>query len=241
LALAVLVIVTNAIASQRGDTILIRGFDFPVLGQIDVSLEAIVEGAILALRIGVVFAASAVFTACVDPDRVLRLLRPFTPRSALTSAVIVRMVPLAAADHAALREASVLRGPAAEPVGRAALARRLIAGSLDRAVDVAATLELRGYAHGAPRRVGRAKRSPSSVPFALAGVTIAGLVIAARLAGIADYESYPTIELDAGAATWAIAAALPLLAIAPFWFDEARRSVRRRAPRRRRELGGSVA
>ena len=31
-----------------------------------------------------------------------------------------------------------------EPVGRAPLARRLLAGSLDRAVDVAATLELRG-------------------------------------------------------------------------------------------------
>ena len=39
-----------------------------------------------------------------------------------------------------------------------ALARRLVAGSLDRAVDVAATLELRGYARGVPRacRVGGA-------------------------------------------------------------------------------------
>ncbi|MGC1852111.1 MAG: hypothetical protein WA687_06700, partial [Solirubrobacterales bacterium] len=31
------------------------------------------------------------------------------------------------------------------PLGRAAMARRLLTGSLDRAVDVAATLELRGY------------------------------------------------------------------------------------------------
>ena len=42
-------------------------------------------------------------------------------------------------------------GPGAAPVGKASLARRLLAGSLDRAVDVAATLELRGYSLDAPR------------------------------------------------------------------------------------------
>ena len=51
-----------------------------------------------------------------------------------------------------VREAATLRGPAAAPVGRAALARRLVEGSLDRAVDVAATLELRG--HSLPGRRG---------------------------------------------------------------------------------------
>ena len=108
----------------------------------------------LALRIVVVLMAFAVHSACVDPDRVLRLLRPLARRSALTATLIARLVPLAAADYVRLGEAAALRGPAAAPVGRAALARRLVAGSLDRAVDVAATLELRGYAHGPPRSAG---------------------------------------------------------------------------------------
>ena len=42
--LGVLIVAVNAIASQRGDTILIRGGDLPVLGQVDVSGEALVEG-----------------------------------------------------------------------------------------------------------------------------------------------------------------------------------------------------
>ncbi len=67
-------IATNAIASQRGDTILVRGPDLPVLGTVDVTAEAIAEGGILALRVAIVIAAFAVFTAAVDPDRVLRLL-----------------------------------------------------------------------------------------------------------------------------------------------------------------------
>ena len=105
----------------------------------------------------VVLAAFAVHSACVDPDRMLRLLRPLARHSALTATLITRLVPLAAADHARLRDAQALRGPAAAPATRAALARRLVAGSLDRAVDIAATLELRGYARGVPRR----RRAPA--------------------------------------------------------------------------------
>ncbi len=69
--LAVLMVATNAIASQRGDTVWVRGPDLPVLGTVDVTAEAIAEGGILALRVAIVIAAFAVFTAAVDPDRVL--------------------------------------------------------------------------------------------------------------------------------------------------------------------------
>jgi energy-coupling factor transport system permease protein len=150
LGLALMVVAVNAIASQRGATILVRGFDLPVLGRVDVTLEALAEGAVLALRIVVALLVFAVWSACVDPDRVLRAIRPLAARSALTATLVSRLVPLAAADGARLAEAGRLRGPAAAAVGRAALARRLIAGSLDRSVDIAATLELRGY--GLPGR-----------------------------------------------------------------------------------------
>ena len=95
-ALGALIVAVNAIASQRGDTILLRGGDLPVLGQIDVTAEALVEGAVLALRIAVVLGAFAVHSACVDPDRLLRLLRPLARHSALTATLITRLVPLAA-------------------------------------------------------------------------------------------------------------------------------------------------
>ena len=102
-ALGALIVAVNAIAAQRGDTILVRGFELPVLGQIDASAEALAEGGVLALRIGVVLCAFAVHSACVDPDRMLRLLRPLARHSALTATLITRLVPLAAADHSRLR------------------------------------------------------------------------------------------------------------------------------------------
>ena len=166
LALGVFIIAVNGLVAQRGDTVVFHGLWLPLLGSTDVSAEGFAEGGVLALRIVVVLMAFSVHSACVDPDRVLRLLRPLARHSALTATLIARMVPLAAADYMRLGEAAALRGPAAAPVGRATLARRLVAGSLDRAVDVAATLELRGYAHGAPRASGTRRRSRHDARFA---------------------------------------------------------------------------
>jgi len=216
-ALAVVIVAVNALASQRGDTILVRGWELPLLGGIDVSAEALAEGGVLALRIAVVLVAFAVHTACVDPDRLLRLVRPLARRSALTATLIVRMAPLAARDHARLREAASLRGPAAAPVDRPAMARRLVAGALDRAISSAATLELRGYGlassreRRAPRRRGRHDRR-----FAACGAAMLAIAAAGWALGIGGFEAYPLVSLDLRPATLALAASIPILAATPF-------------------------
>jgi energy-coupling factor transport system permease protein len=220
--LGLVIVAVNALASQRGDTILVRGPDVPVLGTLDISAEALAEGGVLALRIAIVFAAFAVHTACVDPDRLMRLARPLAGRSALTATLIARLAPLAATDHVRVSEAAALRGPGAAPVGRVALLRRLVAGSLDRAVDVAATLELRGYTGTAPGRATRRPRAPGDLAFALSGLGALGLVIAARLTDLAAYESYPQVTVDAGPATLMLAAALPAAALVPLVLDRLR-------------------
>jgi energy-coupling factor transport system permease protein len=214
--LGIVIIAVNVLVTDRGDTVLARGYDVPVLGSMDVTLESLAAGAVLAERILVVTMAFAVYSACVDPDRVLRLVRPLARRSALTATLVSRMVPVAAGDLARLREAAALRGPGAAPVGRATLARRLVEGSLDHAVDVAATLELRGY--GLPGRSAREpdRRSRGDLRFVLAGLAIAGGGVAARLAGVGDFDPYPELAVDAGAATLALAAALPIVATLPF-------------------------
>ena len=151
--LGVVMIVVNVLVTDRGETVLVRGWDVPILGPMDVTLESVAAGAILAERILVVTMAFAVWSACVDPDRVLRLVRPLARHSALTATLVSRMVPVAAGDLVRLREAAALRGPGAAPVGRAALARRLVAGSLDRAGEArrgAAARRGRPVGGGAP-------------------------------------------------------------------------------------------
>lgn len=218
LSLAALMVVVNGLVSGRGDTVVVYGIDLPPLARV-ITLESLAEGAVLGLRVAVLMVAFAVQTACVDPDSLLRLLRPLAARSALTATMIARMAPLAAADAARLRDAAALRGPAAAPAGRGALLQRLVAGSLDRALDAAATLELRGYAGTAPRSA-RGRRRSRHDP-ALWGVALAvgASVLAARLGGAGGFDPYPAVALDAGPATLALAAALPLLALVPFARD----------------------
>jgi energy-coupling factor transport system permease protein len=228
LTLALLIVAVNALVVDRGETVLLRLGELPLLGQVNVTAEALASGAAIGLRAAVAMVAFAVYSACVDPDRVLRSLRPIARRSALTAALISRLVPVAAADASRLREASRLRGPAAAPLGRAALARRLLTGSLDRAVDVAATLELRGYSLQPPHRQApdeRLRPAWGSKPFSirsrydrrfyLTGAVVLLAAIAGKLLGADGFHAYPTIELDLTPATLAVSALIVAAGLAP--------------------------
>lgn len=224
--LALMIVVINGLASQRGETILVRGWDVPVIGQLDISAEALAEGGVLAARILVVIAISAIWSACVNPDRLVRALRPYAGRSALTATLVSRMVPLAAADGTRLAEAAKLRGPAAAPVGRVEILRRLVSGALDRSVDVAATLELRGY--GLDRAVREPRSTPSGTEWRLlaAGLFL-GLALGLALAeGVAGFDAYPRIEIATDGPTLVLAVILPVLAVLPWALSGKRRSGR---------------
>ena len=213
--LLLLMVAVNALVYHRGETILLRGWELPVLGRTDVTLESLAGGASIGLRVAVVVLVFAVYSACVNPDRVLRALRPLARRSALTASLVVRMVPVAAGDAARLREAAELRGPAAAPVGRAVLLRRLVEGSLDRAIDVAATLELRGHSLGV-KPIPRRERAAPSRRLIASAAALTGAGVAGLLLGVGGFESYPRIEIGIDRATLALCAALPALAVLPF-------------------------
>jgi energy-coupling factor transport system permease protein len=225
--LALLIAAVNALVVNRGETVLARLGDWPVFGQVDVTAQALLAGLVIGLRILVTIAAFAVYSACVDPDRVLRTLRPLARRSALTATLISRLLPVAAADASRLRDAARLRGPGAAPVGAGATARRLLAGSLDRAVDVAATLELRGYSLDA--RAGRRRRARSRYDrrFHVAAAFVLSAAILGRALGADDFQTYPTLRLGVEPATLAVSAAIVVSGLAPL-----RRRARRRVGRR---------
>jgi len=215
LSLALLIVVVNAIVVSRGDTVLARLGDWPLLGQVDVTAEAIAEGAVLGLRAAVVLVAFAVYSACVDPDRVLRALRPLAGRSALTATLVSRLVPVTASDAGRLRDAARLRGPGAAAAGKAPLARRLLAGSLDRAVDVAATLELRGYSLDAPPARARRARSRYDRRFYAVAALVLVAAVAGKALGADDFQTYPSLEIGFGPATLAPSVLVALSGLAP--------------------------
>jgi energy-coupling factor transport system permease protein len=221
---ALLVAIVNALVYQGGETLLVRGGEF--LGRRwDVTLEAAAEGVFVGLRIVVLIAAlGGLMSAAVDPDQLLKALRRVSYRSALTATLATRLVPVLARDAGRMGDARRCRP---EPPGRLAVVRAALAGSLDRAVDVAAALEVRGYALAS--RPGRARRpwSRHDLRIAAAALAVAAVAIAGAATGAGRIEAYPTLDIALGPAEIGIAVAFVALGAAPF----AGRSARMGVPR----------
>ncbi len=223
LPLAVVVALVNPIASRRGLTVLWDGPTVPLFGNFDITLEALAYGAVAGLRVFVVGMAAALFSAVVDPDELLRLARRIAPRSALTASLATRLVPLLGRDAARFSEAYALRAaplPATGVRRGAVLTRALAAGALERSVDMAAALEVRGYSVRARRNAARVRApEPWSVQdfrFAAAALCVLALAVAIGLRGLAGFEPYPLLHLETGPSDLIAAASLMLAMAMPF-------------------------
>jgi energy-coupling factor transport system permease protein len=214
---ALVIAVVNALVVRDGLTVIARLGGLPPFGQVDLTLEATAYGGVLALRALIVIACFALHSAAVDPDELLRAFRRLSFRSALTAALATRMVPVLARDARRFRDAQRCRP--GRPASRLALARAVTAGALDRAVDVAATLEVRGYATPAAAGSGRPLREPWSrhdLAFAASAGGMVALAAGARLAGVAHFEAYPATLLSFGPRELLLGVALVVVALAPF-------------------------
>ena len=217
LALGLTVMLVNALVVRDGLTVIARLGDLPVLGQTDITLEATVAGAVLGLRAIALIMVGVLYTAAIDPDEVLRLFRRFSFHSALTATLATRMVPVLARDARRLADAQRCRP--GRPPTRVQLMRAATAGLLDRALDVAAALEVRGYgaARRAPRRPGaRRPWSRHDYAFALSAAGIVAVAVTARATGLVRFQSDPALVAPVGVGGLAVAAGLLVLALAPF-------------------------
>ena len=175
-------------------------------------------------------------------DRVRRRARPANPghlrhrglphrrrrprrAAALPAPCLAALRRHGGARDAAVRRPAPRRAPArrrpALPAGRRApprlaIMRAVTAGALDRATDIAATLEVRGFGSGA--RPPRMHRPWSRHDYAFAASALALLAIAIGvLAGAwAQFDAYPRLSAPLTPATLLAIAALFVCALLPF-------------------------
>lgn len=219
--LAIIVTLINPLVYRDGETLLVRGGT--VLGRrFDITLEALAAGGLAGLRVIAFVMAFGLFSACVDPDDMLRAFRRLSYRSALTAALATRLVPVLARDASRMGDAARCRP--SKP-GRVAVARAALSGALDRGVEVAAALEVRGYSTA--RRPARSPRpwSRHDLSVSAAALAIAAAAVALRAAGFGSVETYPHLEIATGPAEAALCACLLLGAALPFAGRSARLGV----------------
>lgn len=217
LVLAIPTVAINVLVSRDGLTVFARLGDLGPFGQGDLTVEALVYGLVIALKVGVMILIGVLGSLCIDPDELLALCRRLSFRTALTASLALRMVPLLAADAQRLAEAQRTRPRSPRGMrGRAQLLAATVGGALDRALDVAATLEVRGFATArAPRRA-RSPLGRHDLAFAISAMTVLALALAGRIEGPLSFDAYPLLRLPASAATFALCGALILVALLPF-------------------------
>jgi len=221
--LALLVTLINPLVYREGDTLLVRGGEF--LGRrMDITLEALAAGGLAGLRVLALALAFGLFSAVVDPDAVLRLFRRVSFRSALTASLATRLIPILARDATRMSDAARCRP---EPPGRGAVARAALAGALERAIDVAAALEVRGYSRARRPARRRTAWSRHDLRVGFAALVIAAAAVAAAVGGVAAVEPYPRVEVALGPPELALAGAIVVAALAPLAIPGARLGVAR--------------
>jgi energy-coupling factor transport system permease protein len=216
---ALAIAVINMLVVRQGFTILARLGEIPPFGQVDLTLEALVYGSLFGLRLLVVASAFMVFSVAVDPDDLLRVLRRASVRSALAATLATRLVPVLAADARRVEEARKCRADRGGdgPAARAAVLRAVAGNALDRALDVAATLEVRGY--GTARRGAARSGRPWSrhdQAFLASAAGIVALTVAARAAGLATFDPYPELSSSGSGEAIGLLMAYAIVALLPF-------------------------
>jgi energy-coupling factor transport system permease protein len=146
------VLVLSPFLQSTGSTLLWSGPIVPVLGALDVTTEELRLAALNALRLTALGLAFSAYALLLDHDRLVSSAR-FARRSALAVALATRLVPTLERDAAGLAEAVRGRGvPVAGVRGHARLLSPLVAGSLERASNLAEAMEARGYGRAASTR-----------------------------------------------------------------------------------------
>lgn len=221
------IVVVNVLVARDGLTVFLRLGDLGPFGQGDLTVEALVYGLVIALKVSLLMLATTLGSLAVDPDELLRGVRRLSFRSALTASLATRMIPVLAGDARRLAEAQRTRSVHTFARAReesfftrahaqVTLVSAILSSSLDRALDVAATLELRGFAEARRAQRRAIPWSRHDLAFAVSAASIATISVGARVAGIAAFEAYPEIKAGSAIETLALAVALVLAILAPF-------------------------
>ena len=210
--LSIVLVFVNVLVVRRGLDVFARLGEIPPFGQVDLTVEALVAGGLIALHVIAVMAWASVFARCVNPDGLLDAFRRLSFRSALSATLATRLITVLSRDAERFAEAQRCRPHASNT--RVAVVRAVATGAMDRALDVAATLEVRGYAIAArpPRR--RGARSRHDLALLAAAAALVAITIVA-LAGGPTYDPYDRLSLPSTRESLLLAAAVLAVSLAP--------------------------
>lgn len=217
------IVLINVLVNRQGITVFARLGNWGVLGQENLTVEALVYGCVFALRMLVVVLACLLAVCAADPDELLRVVRRrISPHSALTATLGTRLLPVLGQDARRLAEAQRCRpdGGATGMRGRLEIVRATVSGALERSLDLAAVLEMRGYGVGgrlgSRASINRHARSRHDISFLAATGAILTLYVCIAVGGLATFSAYPLVKVASTPSVFLLGLVTVAIALAPF-------------------------
>jgi len=202
--LCLAIIVINALVSSHGSHLLWQApFSVPIIGIPVLTVEALLFGAGMSLRLLAIISAFAILTFTVHPDDLmLAMVKMKLPyKSVLVTSLTTRFIPTLIDDVERISDVQKSRGLELDRgnlvqriKSRTAIIIPLLTNSLDRTVQVAEAMESRAFGAGAKRTFyHEVKLSKVDVWILIACFLPLALGIFMFCLGQGDYQYYPTL------------------------------------------------
>jgi len=216
------IIVINALVSYRGEHVLaVAPFSIPVMGTPTITLEAILFGIAMSIRLLAIISAFAIITLTVNPDdMMLSMIRMKLPyKSVLVTSLSTRFFPTLINDVERISDVQRTRcleldkGRLPQRIKRSmSVIIPLLSNSLDRTVQVAEAMESRAFGSGTKRTFYRDIRtSRIDIVTLILALSPCALGILMLISGYGDYQYYPTLGgMNLSGLEWAM---LPILVL----------------------------
>ncbi len=150
--IGVTIFLLNLLLNQGGETVLFRAhLGLPLFRTLQITLESVFFGLLMALRMAVVISAFAVFSLTVSPGQLMRLMRRLRvpEKSVFLTSLTTRFVPSLLDDVDTLTQVQKARGAKLRGIrGKGPIIVPLLSNSLERSVTVAEAMEARGFGSG---------------------------------------------------------------------------------------------
>lgn len=194
------VMIINPLMARAGETIIWHGPLVPVLGRLNISLEAICYGAVMSLRLLDIITVFCLYNLILHPDKALNFFSRFAGKSALVISLATRMFPAMARGLENIRDVQRMRGvdfnsgSLRERFNKySSIINILLLSSLEDSLDIAESMRARAYGGGPRSCYSRNLWRPRDI-ICLGGCACAlGAGIWGMLHGFCSFTFYPLL------------------------------------------------
>jgi energy-coupling factor transport system permease protein len=197
----------NALSIHMGRIVLFRlPGDWPIVGG-PITLEAILAGAVTGLSLLTILIVFAAFNAVVDHYQLLRATPAFLFQAGVVISIAISFVPQMVLSAKEIRQAQQIRGHRFRGIrDLLPLIMPLLASSLERAIQLAETMEARGF-------------GSMVAPLSRSQILVTQLGLLVGLVGLVAGLFVATYFPDWRTWGWVLAALAVAVMLGVFWFQ----------------------